>query len=266
MIEIVGKEKRLKTLEDIIEHSKTRAETHWFEVGKALTKIRNDELYPQQTFEQYCLQRWGFKRHRAYQLCNAFESLKESKMLTSGQQISERVARELIDVPPEKRQEVIEEASKDGKPTAKSTKAAAAKTKPPKPERDKDKNDYPIPDRAVAIWNRRGEVKEKIRPLHELKQWITDMQGTNDPLYNVTGFSLNKLVTEIRAFIHHFQQAIPEVVCTKCQGIDPGCDFCKGRGMISLDVARGYTPIEMKEMRDKLASNDSVEKLSSSGR
>jgi hypothetical protein len=82
----------------------------------------------------------------------------------------------------------------------------------------------------------------------------------------VRGFSLNNLVIEIGALIFHFQQALPDVVCTKCQGIDPKCDFCKGRGMISTYLARGIaTPIEMKEMRDKL-TDDSTERLSSAGR
>lgn len=42
----------------------------FFEVGKALLKIRDGKLYREKysTFEEYCEKRWGFKKSRAYQL------------------------------------------------------------------------------------------------------------------------------------------------------------------------------------------------------
>jgi hypothetical protein len=45
----------------------------FFEVGVALLEIRESRLYRADfaTFEQYCLERWGFARARAYQLTEA---------------------------------------------------------------------------------------------------------------------------------------------------------------------------------------------------
>lgn len=274
MIQIASKEKQLKNLEDIIQHSKSRAETHWFEVGKALCKIRDGELHPQRTFEQYCLQRWGFKRSHANSLCRSFEALKDREMsgvpptLTGTvptSELSARAGEALASVPEEQREAVLEDAKKSGSVTGKSIKKAAAK-KAPKTERPKDKNGYPIPERAIAIWNRRNELNDKLRPLYELKQWAIDMQGTDDIFFRHRGFNFGKLALETEALIFHLKQTTPEVVCTKCHGVDPACDFCYGRGMISTALAHGTTPIEMKEMRDKLTSNDSTEKLSSASR
>lgn len=273
MIQVAAKEKQLKVLEDIIQHSRERAEyhdgrknVHWVEIAKALWKIREGKLHPQRTFEMYCRQRWDLGRSRVYQLCHTYEALKDSKSSTIVDK--ESVARELVNVPEEQREEVVEEASKGGKPTAKKVKDAASKRKPkPKPEHPKDKTGTKIPERAWSIWNRRNELKEKTRPLYELKQWAIDMQGTTDPLYHAHGFDLGNLAKDIAQLIFQIQQLVPDVVCTKCQGLNADCDFCYGRGMISMDLARSATPIEMKKMRDQLTSgNDKSERLSSAGR
>lgn len=269
MIELADEATQLKRLEDIIQHSKERAETHWFEIGKALCKIRDGKLHKQKTFEQYCLQRWGFKRSRAYQLCKTFETLKASNKSTAvdlSQLPSEKSARELSKVPEEERAEVLDEAKKSGKPTGKSVKAAAKKTAP-KPERPKDKTGLEIPERALPIWNRRGEVREKLAPLYELKQWALDMQGAEDPLWNVRGLDFAKLAIAIDAVIYALKQAIPDTICSKCQGNDPECDFCYGRGLISKALDESVTPIEMRKIRKQLSrSNDNSQAISGASR
>ena len=62
-------EKRFNQLEKIIE----KGMTHFVEVGTALMIIRDEKLYRNifPTFEEYCKERWGFSRPRAYQLIGA---------------------------------------------------------------------------------------------------------------------------------------------------------------------------------------------------
>lgn len=49
--------------------------TFFYEVGCALAQIRDSELYKETytTFEDYCKERWGMSRQRAYQLIKAAE-------------------------------------------------------------------------------------------------------------------------------------------------------------------------------------------------
>jgi hypothetical protein len=164
---------------------------------------------------------------------------------------AERQARALADVPKDKRPEVLKEAEKSGKLTARSITEAAEKTK----DRDvipKDKTGYPITP-AMAIWNRRDEVRDKLRPLQELRQWAEDMQGSNDPLFAEITFSSLKL--DIEAVITTLKGAVPHAVCPACQGQAPQtCTFCKSRGMVSKFRYHGVAvPEEMKAMRAKIS-------------
>lgn len=97
----------------------------FFEVGQALTQIRDQRLYRKgySTFEDYCIKRWGFQRRKAYRLMEAAEVLKN---VSHGTQIiflpqNERQARELARLPAEEQQNVwMELISNENKiPTAK---------------------------------------------------------------------------------------------------------------------------------------------------
>ena len=59
------------------------------------------------TFEQYCKERWGFERRRAYQLINGY---KVTENVNHGTQINERQARALSSVPPDQQQKVYDDA------------------------------------------------------------------------------------------------------------------------------------------------------------
>lgn len=268
----ISKERQLKLLEDEIAHSFERGQAHWMKVAEDLWEIRDKKLYPQQKFGQYSYQRWEIKERQALRLCRIWELYKEHKncrvrqlLLEGGNKASIRATEAALALPEEQQEEVLEEAKKSGPPTEKSVKKAAAK-KAPKTERPKDKTGYPIPERAMAIWNRRNELNEKLQPLYELEKWADNMQGHSDIFFRVHGFDFSKLLHEVQDLIFHIKQVIPEVVCTQCHGVDEACKFCYGRGMIPMSLAKVATPIEMKGMRDKLTPNDSIEKLSSSSR
>lgn len=115
---------------DGLEKTIRRGMKCFVETGEALREVRDSGLYRCgfKTFEQYCREKWGWQRQRAYELIAASEvakSLPEScnKFITSDHQ-----ARELAKVPEAQREEVIKKASEGGKLTAKSISQAAAET------------------------------------------------------------------------------------------------------------------------------------------
>jgi len=114
---------RLAELETVIE----RGQRTFVEVGKALAEIRDSRLYKEEfgTFEDYCREKWGWTRVRAYQLIDAAgvaESLPESVKHVLQ---NDRQAGELSRVEPELRVEVLDRAAESGPVTAASIREAA---------------------------------------------------------------------------------------------------------------------------------------------
>jgi hypothetical protein len=68
-----AEKKDLTRFEDEIGKALDRARDGFIEAGTKLARIRDARLYREThaTFEDYCLQRWGISRPRAYQLINA---------------------------------------------------------------------------------------------------------------------------------------------------------------------------------------------------
>lgn len=97
-------------------------------VGTALTNIRLARKYREthDSYEAYCLERWGLSQPYALQIEKAAETV---LALPEGTPVpaNEAQARELAKVPTEARAAVMEEAAEatDGKPTAKDIKQAA---------------------------------------------------------------------------------------------------------------------------------------------
>lgn len=114
------------------------------DVGLALAQIRDGRLYraTNATFEEYCRQRWGWSARRGYQLMEAAEAIASLPTECAPVVHTERAARELANVEPDKRAEVLAEAAQGGKATAKRIKEAAAKANGlpthPEPVREDD--------------------------------------------------------------------------------------------------------------------------------
>jgi len=82
----------------------------FYEVGFALMQIRDNRLYREVygTFEEYCKEKWGMSRPRAYQLIRAAE-IKDN--LSTTVDISERIVRPLTIIKdPDEQREVYREA------------------------------------------------------------------------------------------------------------------------------------------------------------
>ena len=110
------------------------------EVGNALAEIRDRRLYRQYfpSFDAYCTEQWDIGKSRAYRLIAAAEVVAE--MSPAGDTLlpkTERAARELKDVDPAKRADVMAKASEDSPATAPKIREAAAELDPLLAERQR---------------------------------------------------------------------------------------------------------------------------------
>jgi len=139
---------RLSQLEFAIDKGRTL-------IGDSLREIRDSQLYKQYgTFENYCHEKWGFSRSRAYQLIG--EAVVVNNLLTSGIEpdalpSNEAQARALAAVPEERQAEVWQEASKTGKPSAAKIRAVARDALTPSPSPKGGEGDKNSPDEIE--WN-----------------------------------------------------------------------------------------------------------------
>jgi hypothetical protein len=108
----------------------------YIEVGRALTTIREGKLYRQHysTWEEYCVDRWGMSRARAYQLIDASKVAADLSTIVDTSTIPESHMREIAKAAPADRPRVIERATElagDGPRTAKHVQQAAAEIATP---------------------------------------------------------------------------------------------------------------------------------------
>lgn len=135
---------QLTNLERVIERGKQT----FVEVGNALAEIRDSRIYRSShaTFEDYCRERWGWSRFYSHRL---IESAQVVDVLPMGNKpTSERQARPLAKLPPEKQPEAWEKAQEvakeEGKPvTARHVEEAVKSvTQDQAPDEEED----PLPD------------------------------------------------------------------------------------------------------------------------
>jgi hypothetical protein len=130
------------------------------ELGRALIKVRDGKLFraTHETFLDYCSDRWGIGKSRAYQLIEASGVVDSMPPERSTIVDSESKARELAKVPAEKRSQVVEVAAAAGPVTAKSIREAAAQVvEPPpapklepEPQPEQEPQDDPEPESEVT--------------------------------------------------------------------------------------------------------------------
>ena len=109
---------QLEECEAVIE----RGLNTFVDVGNALAEVRDDKLYREYgTFEEYCRDRWGISRPRAYQFIEAAETVGFLSTMVDTPPTSERQARPLTRLSPDAQaaawQEAVETAP-NGKVTA----------------------------------------------------------------------------------------------------------------------------------------------------
>lgn len=88
----------------------------YVEAGEALRTIRDARLYREThgTFEDYCRERWGWTRDRAYQLIGGAEASRQLSALGAPAPANEAQARELVGLPAEDAAHIMRTAAETG--------------------------------------------------------------------------------------------------------------------------------------------------------
>ena len=159
---------------------------------------------------------------------------------------TESQARPLAAVPTEQREEVLTRASSKGRPTALRITEEAEKESP---VIELDKTGYPVPERAMKYWKRKGEMEDLLREISQVRAHIRN-QNQDDRIF--VELRIREVVAILNEAYREFAQAVPYAVCTTCQGQAPDtCRLCQGRGVISKFRFDICVPSELKEIRKK---------------
>lgn len=253
----IAESKRLIQLEKVI---KTGEQT-FIEVGNALLEIRDSKLYRADfsSFDEYCLEKWGWGRKRGYELIIAAKTLdslpeKCHQLVTNANQ-----ATALSKVSAPKRPAVLQKIQDAGKPvTAQNIAVAAAPEKKPTAPRVRkpvvhevevklDEIGRAIPDAMLAIFERGHEVEQLIALIRRVKTELTKAEKENDPLYRHMTFQralmpLDKIAQELK-------ETVPYALCPDCHGKNPDdCTTCKHTGFVGKFTWDHLTPEEKKTL------------------
>lgn len=147
----------------------------------------------------------------------------------------------VLDALPEKKDEPPEEPEKptNHEPTVK---------KPDEPVILLDKTGCRIPEKAVAIWNRKPEAEHVLSFIDAVKDEMEAVKDSKDPLWSEVAF--NSVMADLDRLRTALSCAVPYAVCTTCQGQLPeSCTFCTGRGMISKWRWDYAVPEDVKKLR-----------------
>jgi hypothetical protein len=231
------------------------AEAVFVEAGKALRALHAEKLYLDEcnTWDEFCLKRWGKSRAQAYRLMDASIVVEMSPI--GDKIINESQARALKDVSPQDHKAVMAAASTKGPATAKSLNeakntvlaGAAAKASPDKAPVVRDKIGCPVPDKALKFWNRRQEVQDWMAMISEVKCGIERAFKDKDLLYVHIRQSIIGDLNMIREGLSY---ALPYAVCTSCQGrLADKCMLCRGTGVLSQQLYL-KVPSDVRKMHE----------------
>jgi hypothetical protein len=238
-----------------------RGLTQVWEVAAALADIREQKQYLEaghKTFEEYCEQKWNFKRNYANKLIQGvevFDNVRDNlnkevdnlgTSVPKPVQLPEtewqaRAVRQATDDPQEQAEvwtQAVEDAGGE-QPTAPQIKQAAAKvtaskTAPPpreQPEPAKLCDDFgPLAIHLVPLWSTLAEAKEAEKKVRDLEKAIKEL--AKKPV----GSRIN--TTPVNSAIAAIKQAlklgVPFTECFKCQRkTQQDCNLCRGSGWIN---------------------------------
>ena len=234
-----------------------------FEVGGALTEIRDGKLYREDfpTFVEFCEENYHIGKSRAYQLIEAAEVKASVKSTAAAEEVTnEGQARELGKVPAADRGAVVEDLVREGKLVTgksiadKAEKKAKAEAKPdPAMEIRLDKTGYPIPVNILSLWDQAtDEGKEQMRKISEVKCKLQRWQKDESLIHVEMNF--DSTLSHLESSFLDLKRTVPFAICTSCHGRTPTkCTFCEGRGYISQFAYETQVPREAKEIRAKIA-------------
>jgi hypothetical protein len=117
-----------------------------------------------------------------------------------------------------------------------------------------DEEGFPITQRGLAYWERRGEIQELLSAISSLKARLNRAASERDALFY--GISFNRAIDGLSDVYANVGNANPHTVCTECEGhpevkVNEHCGFCGGKGLISKFQWDQQTPKEKKDLRTK---------------
>ncbi len=215
--------------------------------GSALAEIRDAKLYRSThgTFEAYCSEVWGWTRRRAYQLIDAAEIVKALPEKCEPRFTNERQIRALADVPEDKRSEVLEEAAKGEKLTAKKIKQAGEKVAP---EELVDEIGRTVPKDLQFRWLEALQVGKEIRDAGRAWKRAVDAHLAHDDQYKQKHNLSDKMSADIGQLVYELSCAIPHAVCPFCQGLVERCEKCHSRGWVGKHYWTSSVPEKLKKI------------------
>ena len=157
----------------------------FIEVGQALMTIKEKRLYriSFKTFEDYCLEKWAFKRTHVYQLIEASAVISNLSAMANILPQSERQVRPLTSLEPEIQKEVWKEVVKQSEETRQPITAAKVQSvandwKPVNQEIKEVKNEpmfaISTPEELLK------KAKEVAKERAEVKRQIIDQKGSTE--------------------------------------------------------------------------------------
>lgn len=203
----------------------------FWDVAERLLIIKTKKYYLMEykSFEEYCVQRWGFNRQLGYRLLNLAEIKSDT-----GETLNARQVAELVKAPKEKRKDILDEAKKSGKVTVQSLKEAVTKSEKPK-DLVADREGNVVPEWLESVFTRAPqEVQPLLGILKQLTELVNKYYKEEDILWK--RFPINPFKTETANLRRAIRFAMPHVVCPYCQGeggIGGDCKACKGDGWLN---------------------------------
>ncbi len=276
------RQRRKQQLITIVKEGWSTVRAKSLEVGIALTELRDDDHWKDThtSFYDFGQELFGISESYLTRLVKSAEVVKRLPPSSRSKITSEAQTRELASTPVEKRAEVLEEASKNGHPTASKISAARevvcdkmsppiggdgvsvkSGSKPSKPAIKFDRIGTPIPDDALPWWegDQIKTLNAELKAISDLKKRILGYrEGGNFMWMKVT----NTIESDISYLYYLIKEAKPYAVCTTCQGspsLQPeGCSYCHNTGLISK---RCWDTMSMKEMKEiRMKSNRDIAK------
>jgi len=242
MSNVLNAEERrsLKSLEKVIESGVES----FVATGSALKQIRDERLYREsyKTFESYVKDKWDFERRHAYRLIDASDIKADlcpigHKIEKANEIKTESQLRELVSVPRESLEEVIEKAAEiagDAPMTAKVIKEAreqVLETEEDNEEHEEDEEDpfgdpepeVPAPLQCVP-W-----FKEQLRMVNELKRNLDRVQKA--PGIELFMSRQRTILREVEHVKGGLMAAMPHSMCPRCNG--KTCTQCGNMGWVN---------------------------------
>lgn len=244
----------LKKLVEVVLNAEKSYKKSQLEGGAALLEINDRKLYLNDcdTFEEFCVKFFGYKRAHAYRL---MEGAKIKDLSPIGDKLlTESQTRSLKSVPVEDHAEVAAIAQKAGGLTGKNLAVAAvsvAAKKPlainaPQPPKHYCETGAVIPGKIMGRWARRGEVLKLMEALSEVKCHVESAMLEGDLLYNELDLGF---VSDMKQARNTLSYAVPYAVCTQCNGqLLEKCMLCKGSGFLSKQKY-ALVPQKTKDIR-----------------